>query len=95
MRGFMHLVRHREVVEELGQVPPAMPDSFVPDARAAQADRHRCDRRRPPMARACRDQASARSLRHRDGADHAAATDVEQVVACAKEIFRAEAERSC
>src|SRR3954467_13230042 len=36
VRGFMHLVRHREVVEELSQVPPAMPDTFVPDARAAK-----------------------------------------------------------
>ena len=25
VRGFMHLVRHREVVETLAQVPPAMP----------------------------------------------------------------------
>lgn len=36
VRGFMHLVRHREVVEELAQVPPAMPDNFVPDAAAAR-----------------------------------------------------------
>lgn len=36
VRGFMHLVRHREVVEELSQVPPAMPDTFVPDARTAR-----------------------------------------------------------
>ncbi|OAF18725.1 bifunctional acetate--CoA ligase family protein/GNAT family N-acetyltransferase [Bradyrhizobium neotropicale] len=36
VRGFMHLVRHREVVEELSQVPPAMPDTFVPDAEAAR-----------------------------------------------------------
>lgn len=36
VRGFMHLVRHREVVEELSEVPPAMPDTFVPDARAAR-----------------------------------------------------------
>ncbi|MET4388038.1 acetyltransferase [Bradyrhizobium sp. F1.4.3] len=36
VRGFMHLVRHREVVEELSQVPPAMPDAFVPDAQAAK-----------------------------------------------------------
>lgn len=36
VRGFMHLVRHREVVEELSQVPPAMPDTFVPDAPAAK-----------------------------------------------------------
>lgn len=37
VRGFMHLVRHREVVEELSQVPPAMPDSFAPDAASARA----------------------------------------------------------
>lgn len=37
VRGFMHLVRHREVVEELSQVPPAMPDTFAPDAASARA----------------------------------------------------------
>ena len=36
VRGFMHLVRHREVVEELSQVPPAMPETFVPDVQAAR-----------------------------------------------------------
>jgi acetyltransferase len=36
VRGFMYLVRHREVVAELTQVPPAMPDSFAPDAEAAR-----------------------------------------------------------
>lgn len=36
VRGFMYLVRHREVVEELSQVPPAMPETFVPDAKAAR-----------------------------------------------------------
>lgn len=35
VRGFMHLVRHREVVDELSQVPPAMPDTLVPDVAAA------------------------------------------------------------
>jgi acetyltransferase len=34
--GFMHLVRHREVVEALAQVPPAMPGEFVPDTDAAR-----------------------------------------------------------
>ncbi|SDS52481.1 bifunctional acetate--CoA ligase family protein/GNAT family N-acetyltransferase [Bradyrhizobium canariense] len=37
VRGFLHLVRHREVVEALAQVPPAMPTSFVPDVEAARA----------------------------------------------------------
>jgi len=32
----MHLVRHREVVETLAQVPPAMPSEFVPDVDAAR-----------------------------------------------------------
>jgi acetyltransferase len=32
----MHLVRHREVVEELAQVPPTMPDNFAPDTAAAR-----------------------------------------------------------
>jgi acetyltransferase len=36
VRGFMHLVRHREVVEELSQVPPTMPDAFAPDVAAAR-----------------------------------------------------------
>lgn len=36
VRGFMHLVRHREVVDELSQVPPVMPDTFVPDVAAAK-----------------------------------------------------------
>ncbi len=36
VRGFMHLVRHREVVAELAQVPPAMPSDFVPDVDAAR-----------------------------------------------------------
>lgn len=36
VRGFMHLVRHREVVDELSQVPPAMPDTLVPDVAAAK-----------------------------------------------------------
>ena len=36
VRGFMHLVRHREVVETLAQVPPAMPEEFAPDVGAAR-----------------------------------------------------------
>jgi len=36
VRGFMHLVRHREVVQELAQVPPAMPSAFTPDIQAAK-----------------------------------------------------------
>jgi acetyltransferase len=36
VRGFMHLVRHREVVAELAQVPPAMPSEFLPDIAAAR-----------------------------------------------------------
>jgi hypothetical protein len=31
----MHLVRHREVVEALAQVPPAMPSEFAPDVDTA------------------------------------------------------------
>ncbi|HLG80046.1 MAG TPA: bifunctional acetate--CoA ligase family protein/GNAT family N-acetyltransferase [Bradyrhizobium sp.] len=34
--GFMHLVRHREVVDALMQVPPAMPVGFEPDVEAAR-----------------------------------------------------------
>jgi acetyltransferase len=36
VRGFMHLVQHREVVEALAQVPPAMPADFAPDGDAAR-----------------------------------------------------------
>src|SRR5436305_9734047 len=36
VRGFMHLVRHREGVEALALVPPAMPGDFVPDIEAAR-----------------------------------------------------------
>jgi acetyltransferase len=36
VRGFMHLVRHREVVQSLAQVPPAMPSTFAPDVDAAR-----------------------------------------------------------
>ncbi len=36
VRGFMHLVRHREVVEVLAQVPPAMPSEFAPDTDTAR-----------------------------------------------------------
>jgi acetyltransferase len=36
VRGFMHLVRHREVVEALAQVPPAMSQELVPDIEGAR-----------------------------------------------------------
>ena len=36
VRGFMHLVQHREVVAALAQVPPAMPSNFAPDIDAAR-----------------------------------------------------------
>jgi acetyltransferase len=36
VRGFMHLVQHREVVAALAQVPPAMPSEFAPDIDAAR-----------------------------------------------------------
>jgi acetyltransferase len=36
VRGFMHLVRHREVVQALAQVPPAMPGALAPDMEAAR-----------------------------------------------------------
>jgi acetyltransferase len=36
VRGFMHLVQHREVVAALAQVPPAMPGEFVPDTDSAR-----------------------------------------------------------
>jgi len=36
VRGFMYLVRHREVVAELAQVPPAMPGELAPDIDTAR-----------------------------------------------------------
>src|SRR6202795_4562916 len=36
VRGFMHLVQHREVVAALAQVPPAMPSEFAPNVDAAR-----------------------------------------------------------
>jgi acetyltransferase len=36
VRGFMYLVQHREVVEALAQVPPAMPDEFAPQTETAR-----------------------------------------------------------
>jgi acetyltransferase len=37
VRGFMHLVQHREVVAALAQVPPAMPSEFAPNTDTARA----------------------------------------------------------
>ena len=37
VRGFMHLVKHREVLEALQAVPPSLPADFVPDVTAARA----------------------------------------------------------
>ena len=37
VRGFMYLVKHRELVAELAQVPPAMPSEFEPDIDTARA----------------------------------------------------------
>jgi acetyltransferase len=36
VRGFMYMVRHREVVEALAQVPPAMPVEFAPEIDTAR-----------------------------------------------------------
>ena len=37
VRGFMHLVKHREVLEALQAVPPSLPSDFVPDVTTARA----------------------------------------------------------
>ncbi len=37
VRGFMYLVRHREVAKELAEVPPVMPAEFAPDIAGARA----------------------------------------------------------
>ncbi|MGY4480976.1 acyl-CoA synthetase (NDP forming) [Bradyrhizobium sp. LM3.2] len=86
VRGFMYLVRHREVVEELSQVPPAMPDTFAPDALAARqivtsaiADgREWLEPVEIKLLLEAYDIAMVPTY---------AATDVEQAVAYAKEIF--------
>ena len=36
VRGFMYLVKHRELAAELAQVPPAMPREFAPDIAVAR-----------------------------------------------------------
>jgi acetyltransferase len=36
VRGFMYVVKHREVVAELAQVPPEMPSEFAPDTDTAR-----------------------------------------------------------
>jgi len=36
VRGFMHLVHHREVVETLAEVPPSLPRQFAPDQQAGR-----------------------------------------------------------
>ena len=86
VRGFMHLVRHREVIEELSQVPPAMPDTFAPDAEAA--------RRIVTMAladgRQWLEPVEIKQLLEAYDitmVPTVAAGDVEQAVACATEMF--------
>ncbi len=37
VRGFMHLVKHREAIEALSAVPPSLPADFVPDVAAARS----------------------------------------------------------
>ena len=36
VRGFMHLVRHREATTALMEVPPSLPESFAPDISTAR-----------------------------------------------------------
>jgi acetyltransferase len=86
VRGFMHLVRHREVVEELAQVPPAMPETFAPDAgkvrevvAAAIADgRQWLDPIEIKQVLEAYDIAMVPTY---------AAADVEQAVTCARDLF--------
>ena len=86
VRGFMHLVRHREVVQELAQVPPAMPSAFAPDIRAAKEiistaltdGREWLDPVEIRRLLEAYDIAMVPTL---------AAADAEQAVACASELF--------
>jgi acetyltransferase len=84
--GFMHLVRHREVLNLLTQVPPAMPVDFAPDTEtsrrivtAALAD-----------GRQWLDPVEIGRLLEAYGIAMVptfAAADVEQAVACASRLF--------
>ena len=86
MRGFMHLVKHREVVTALAQVPPAMPSEFAPDidtargiVAAALADgRHWLDPVEVKRLLEAYDIAMVPTF---------AAADAEQAVAYASELF--------
>ena len=86
VRGFMHLVKHREVVTALAQVPPAMPGEFAPNSEVARgivASALADDRR-------WLDPIEVRRLL--EASDIArvptyAAADAEQAVAYASEIF--------
>jgi acetyltransferase len=86
VRGFMHLVRHRELVEELTQVPPAMPDAFAPNVEAA---RHIVSTAIADGRKWLEPVEIKRLLEAYDIAmvPTYAAADVEQAVACAKEMF--------
>jgi len=84
--GFMHLVRHREVVQTLAQVPPAMPSDFAPDVDAAR------DIVAAALAdgRQWLDPVEIKRLLEAYGiamVSTFAAADVEQAVACASQLF--------
>ena len=86
VRGFMHLVRHREVVKALAQVPPAMPSEFAPDVETAKAiiAAALADGRR------WLDPLEIKRLLDAYGIAMVptfAAADVEQAVACAAQLF--------
>jgi acetyltransferase len=86
VRGFMHLVRHREVVKALAQVPPAMPSEFAPDVDAAKTivAAALADGRR------WLDPVEIKRLLEAYGIAMVptfAAADVEQAVACAAQLF--------
>jgi acetyltransferase len=86
VRGFIHLVRHRELIEELAQVPPALPGTFAPDIDAARrivAAAQEDGRRwlgpvEVKQLLAAYDIAMVPTF---------AADDAEQAVACASELF--------
>jgi acetyltransferase len=86
VRGFIHLVRHREVVEALAAVPPAMPSSFVPNQEAAR----RIVVSALADGRTWLDPVEIKRLL--EAYDIAmvptfAASDVDEAVACASELF--------
>jgi hypothetical protein len=64
VRGFMHLVHYREVLETLMATPPSLPQDFKPDVAAARTVIEGAVQERTRLARPDRNHAPACSLFH-------------------------------